>query len=81
MLLYFEFEDRRSHAEVTWPKNGDPIVVHLSDKRITKDMPGDLYFDVRSNKVTYTLEDSHNKRLTELQSILARRLQEFVTRS
>lgn len=82
MLLYFEFEDRRFHAEVTWPKGDDPIVVQLSDKRLTRDLPTDLYFDIKGgNKVSYVIEDPQNKRLSELQSILARRLQEFVNKT
>lgn len=82
MILYFEFEGRRVNAEVTWPKDGDPIEVRVTDKKITKDLPPDLYFDVRpGNKVSYIVEDPQNKRLVELQDVLSRRLQEFVTKS
>jgi hypothetical protein len=81
MLLYFEFEGRRTNAEVTWPKDGDPVVVHLTDKKLTRDLPGDLYFDIEAgNKINYILEDRDNKRLSELQNVIARRLQEFVTK-
>ena len=82
MLLYFEFEERRVTADVEWPKGDDPIVVHLTDAHMAREFPTDLYFEVKGNrKVTYTIEDRDNERLTELQAVIGRRLQEFVTKS
>ncbi len=82
MLLYFEFEGRRVVADVEWPKGDDPIVVHLTDAKMVKEFPTDLNFEIKgSRKVSYILEDKDNKRLTELQDVIGRRLQEFVTKS
>jgi len=79
MLLYFEFEDKRRKAEVTWPKNDENIIVHITDAEITKALPTDLYFEIdENNKVSYITEDSKNKRLVELQFVLQKRLQELV---
>ena len=82
MLLYFEFDDRRVKAEVNWPKRKDTIPVHITDPRLAREMPTDLFFEVdRTNKVVFTVENPDNKRLTELQRVIARRLQEFVNKS
>lgn len=82
MLLYFEFEERRVKAEVTWPKNKGTITVHLTDKNLTDQFPPDLLFDIApANKVSYTIEDRDDKRLIELQNVISRRLQEFVNKS
>jgi hypothetical protein len=79
MLMYFEYEEKRRKAEVVWPKNKGNIVVHIADKELAKDFPTDLYFEVeRGNKVVFTVEDSANRRLLELQSVISRRLQELV---
>ncbi len=78
MIIYYDFEGRRMNAEVDWPKNGGTIQVQLTDKRLIKDLPADLLFDIsRINKITYTIENPANKRLTELQKVLSKRLQEF----
>jgi hypothetical protein len=82
MLLYFEFDQRRAKAEVTWPKQGGTIIVHLTDARMVKEFPADLYFEVdKKNKVVFTIESRDNKKLIELQNVLAKRLQEFVNKS
>jgi hypothetical protein len=82
MLLYFEFEERRVKAEVTWPKNRGTITVHIIDRQIVEELPPDLLFDVdEGNKVGYTIESPDDKRLIELQSVIARRLQELVSKS
>jgi len=82
MLLYFEFEERRVKADVTWPKGKGSISVHVTDPDLARDLPTDLLFDVgANNKVHYTIEDRDNKRLIELQDVIARRLQEFVNKS
>jgi hypothetical protein len=80
MILYFEFDERRRKADVKWPKHDEPIAVHINDKELAKDLPTDLLFDVEQKKVIFTTEDAGNKRLTELQNVIARRLQEFVTK-
>ncbi|WP_207493233.1 hypothetical protein [Aridibaculum aurantiacum] len=81
MILYFEFEDRRVKANVDWPKSDEPIAVHLTDAAMVREFPTDLFFDVEApRKVVFTIEDKDNERLIELQSVLARRLQEFVTK-
>jgi hypothetical protein len=81
MLLYFEFEEKRRKADVTWPKTQGNIVVHVADKELAKDLPTDLYFEVEEGrKVVYTIEDVANKRLVELQNVISRRLQEFVNK-
>jgi hypothetical protein len=81
MLLYFEFEEKRRKADVESPKNKENIVVHITDKELTKDLPTDLYYEVRNeNKVVFTIEDSSNERLSELQNVIGRRLQELVNR-
>lgn len=81
MILYFEFEDRKVTALVDWPKKDEPIVVHLRDAKMVRDFPTDLHFEVDArNKVGFILEDRDNKRLTELQNVLSRRLQEFVNK-
>jgi len=81
MLLYFEYEGIRRKAEVVWPKSKGNIIVHLSDKELAKEFPTDLYFEEESrNKVVFTVEDTANKRLLELQNVISRRLQELVKR-
>ncbi len=82
MLLYFEFDERRVKAEVTWPKHGRTITVHITDKQLTSEMPPDLLFEIeQGNKVSYTIESSDEKRLIELQKVISRRLQELVNKS
>jgi TonB family protein len=57
MILYFEFEDRKVTANVTWPKNDDPIVVNLTDKRMAREFPTDLYFEVGvANNVEFIIK-------------------------
>lgn len=78
MILYYDFEGKRMNAEVYWPAKTGTVEVHLTDKRLTRDLPSDLLFEInRVNKITYTVENPSNKRLTELQMILGKRLQEF----
>ncbi len=82
MILYFEFEERRVKAEVTWPKNGGTITVHITDTELANELPPDLLFDIKQgNKVAYTIEDTNDKRLVELQNVISRRLQELVNKS
>lgn len=82
MLLYFEFEDKRRRADVTWPKSGETIVVHLNEKELINDFPSDLYFTVEDNrKVEFAIEDSSNERLLDLQNVIRRRLQEFTNKT
>ena len=77
MLLYFEFEDKRRRADVTWPKRDENIIVHILEKDLAKDFPTDLYYTMDdSNKVNFTIEDIADKRLLELQNVIKRRLQE-----
>jgi len=78
MILYFEFEEKRRKADVKWPKDDEPIAVHLNDRELAKTLPTDLLYDVENRRVVFQIEDRDNKRLTELQEIIARRLQEFV---
>jgi hypothetical protein len=80
MILYFEFEDRRVKADVKWPKDDESIAVHITDKQLANALPPDLLFDVEASRVIFTIEDPANKRLIELQSVIARRLQEFVNK-
>jgi hypothetical protein len=82
MILYFEFEDRKVTANVTWPKDDDPIVVNLNDPIMVREFPTDLYFEVGAkNRVEFTIEDKDNERLLDLQNVISRRLQEFVNKS
>jgi hypothetical protein len=82
MILYFEFEDRKVTANVTWPKSDDPIVVNLTDRLMVREFPTDLYFEVGArNKVEFIIEDKDNDRLLDLQNVISRRLQEFVNKS
>ena len=82
MNLYFEFEERRLTASVDWPEDRDTIVVQLNDPKIARELPTDLFFEIeRGNKVTFVIEDKDNKRLIELQRVIARRLQEFANKS
>ena len=81
MILYFEFEDRKVTANVIWPKKDDSIVVHLTDARMVREFPTDLHFEIEPrNKVGFIVEDKDNARLTDLQKVLSRRLQEFVNK-
>jgi hypothetical protein len=82
MTLYFEFEQRRVKAEVDWPKDKGAISVHLTDPELSAELAPDLLFDITAgNKVSYTIESRDDKRLIELQSVISRRLQEFVNKS
>ena len=82
MTLYFEFEDRKVMADVQWPKRDEPIVVQLTDPRMVREFPTDLYFEVGAkNRVEYVVEDRDNSRLIDLQNTISRRLQEFVNKS
>jgi len=79
--MYFEYEEKRRKADVVLPKSDGNIIVHLTDKDLTREFPSDLYFEIeRGNKVVFIAEDASNKRLLELQNILSRRLQELVRR-
>ncbi len=78
MILYFEFEEQRRKAEVHWPYDAGDINVQLTDYELAKKFPADLIFDINGrNKVSYTIENPDNKRLTQLQKIICKRLQEF----
>jgi len=78
MTLYFNFEEKRRIAEVTWPENAGSIHVTLTDKQLVKKLPSDFIFDIdRRNKISFTEEDPHHKRLIQLQTIIGRRLQEL----
>ncbi|WP_018612226.1 hypothetical protein [Segetibacter koreensis] len=78
MTIYFDFEEQRRTAEVTWPKNGGSIYVTVTDKELTQKLPPDLIFDInRKNKISFVEEDPHFKRLIQLQTIIKRRLQEL----
>lgn len=82
MLLYFEFEEKRRKAEVTWPKNDENIIVHITDPELVSELPSDLYYEVQEgNRVSFTVESPDDVRLLELQNVIKRRLQEFVTKS
>lgn len=79
-MIYFEFEEERRKAEVSWPGNtgGGSISVELSDSELAKKLPSDFIFDInKRNKVSYTIENPDNKRLVQLQKVICRRLQEF----
>ena len=79
MLLYFEFEEKRRKADVIWPKNNGDIVVHITDKELARGLPTDLYYEIdKENKLSFTIEDPENKRMTELQNVLGKRLQELI---
>ncbi len=81
MTLYFEFEEQRRKAEVKWPDDRGSINVQLTDYELTQKFPVDLIFDINGrNKVSYTIENPDNKRLTQLQKIICKRLQEFTNR-
>lgn len=80
-MLYFEFEEKRRKAEVLWPESEGNVVVHVTDKELSKYLPADLLFEVDSgNKIKFIEEDPSNKRLLALQNVLARRLQELANR-
>ncbi|TDH29011.1 hypothetical protein EXU57_02755 [Segetibacter sp. 3557_3] len=78
MILYYDFEGRRMHAEVYWPSNADTIQVQLVDKRL-KQFPTDLLYDKRGSKISFHLENPRDKRLTELQTVIGKRLQEIAS--
>ena len=80
MLVYFEFEDRRMNADVTWPKGDDGTVsVQVTDPRLSKELPTDLFYElVDGNRITFTIENPSNKRLTELQQVIFKRLDDMV---
>jgi len=60
------------------PKSEGNIIVHLTDRALSRDFPTDLYFEIKQgNKVTFIIEDPGNKRLLELQNVIGRRLQEL----
>ncbi len=81
MVLYFEFEDRRVMADVQWADDEAPIAVHLTDPQLKRELPTDLLFEIGTGrKVVFTIESPDNERLVELQSIISRRLQEFVNK-
>ena len=78
MTLYFDFEERRRTAEVSWPTNVGSIHVTLTDKELVKKFPPDLIFEINQrNKVSFTEEDPHHKRLIQLQKTIGRKLQEL----
>lgn len=78
MTFYYDFENRRWHASVYWPKDATSLNVELTDTQITRYFPSDLIFEVRNyNIVTYIVEDKANKRLCELQKAICKRLQEY----
>jgi hypothetical protein len=81
MLLYFEFEDKRRRAEVTWPKADESIVAHILEKELVAEFPADLYYRFDDcNKVVFDVEDRDNERLLDLQNVIRRRLQEFANK-
>lgn len=78
MILYFEFEEHRRKAEVYWPNDAGNINVQLTDHELVRKFPADLIFDINGrNRVSYTIENPDNKRLSQLQKIICKRLQEF----
>jgi len=78
MLVYFEFEEKRRKADVSWPKDGQNIIVHITDLELARQFPTDLLYDIENeNRVVFTIEDPANKQLLELQNVIKRRLQEL----
>ncbi|MES2773913.1 MAG: hypothetical protein V4722_07000 [Bacteroidota bacterium] len=78
MIFYYDFEGRRMHAKVYWPSIGNTINVDLTDTQLVKELPSDLIFEMkRGRRIGYTIESRDNKRLSELQKAIAKRLQEF----
>lgn len=78
MTFYYDFEGRRMHAKVYWPVNARSIQVELTDSRLNKEFPSDLIFEMqRGRRISYTIESRDNKRLSELQRVIGKRLQEF----
>lgn len=78
MTLYFDFEERRRMAEVTWPQHSGSIHVELTDKELLQNLPPDLIFNINNrNKVSFVEESPDNKRLIQLQKAISRRLQEL----
>ncbi len=77
MLLYFEFEDQRRRAEVTWPGRDENIMVHILEQDLAAEFPTDLYYTFDdNNRITFTIEDIADKRFIELQTVIKRRLDE-----
>lgn len=81
MTIYFDFEEQRRMAEVTWPENEGSIQVTLTDDELIKKLPADLIYDINGRrKVTFIEENPDNKRLIRLQKVIGRKLQEFVNK-
>ncbi len=79
MTLYFDFEDKRRTAEVTWPQGSGTIQVTLRDKELLKKLPADIIFDLnKRNKVSFIEESPDNERLIQLQEAINKKLQELV---
>lgn len=79
MTFYYDFENRRWHATVFWPKGATTLNVELTDKFITRQFPADLIYEVRNgNTIEFIIEDQANKRLCNLQKVIGKRLQEYV---
>jgi hypothetical protein len=78
MTIYFDFDERRRTAEVSWPENARSINVTLTDKELLKKFPADLIFDLRSkNKISFIEENPDHKKLIQLQKAIGRKLQEL----
>jgi hypothetical protein len=78
MTLYFDFEERRRMAQVTWPEDYGSIHVNITDAELLKKLPPDLIFEInRRNKISFIEENPDNKRLVHLQKIISRKLQEL----
>lgn len=81
MTLYFDFEEQRRMAEVTWPENAGSIYVVITDEELIQKLPADLIYDINGRrKVTFIEENPDNKRLIRLQKAIGRKLQEFANR-
>lgn len=78
MLIYFDFEGIRMNADVDWPEDATSITVNLTDPRLVREFPPDLLYDLNNGtRVTYYAENPRNRRLVELQKVIAKRLQEI----
>ena len=78
MIFYYDFEGRRMHGKVYWPTIGNTINVDLTDSELIKELPSDLIFEIkRGRRIGYTIESRGNKRFSELQRVIGKRLQEF----
>lgn len=81
MTIYFDFEEQRRMAEVTWPENEGTIQVTITDNELTKKLPADLIYDLNARrKITFIEENPDNKRLIRLQKVIGRKLQEFANK-